>query len=99
MEEPKLVNALKCMIRAVEMIIKWLVCSVFSINIYSMHRLNFLFLKYWLLQNRYLDSRLILLSRMRHNNRDRLNCGKGGRGIVNLRAWFPDIRFLEAVLH
>ena len=29
----KLVNALKCMIRAVEMIIKWLVCSVFSINI------------------------------------------------------------------
>ena len=31
----KLVNALKCMIRAVEMIIKWLVCSVFSV------RLNF----------------------------------------------------------
>ena len=29
----KLVNALKCKIRAVEMIIKWLVCSVFSINI------------------------------------------------------------------
>ena len=29
----KLVNALKCMIRAVEMIIKWLVCSIFSINI------------------------------------------------------------------
>ena len=29
----KLVNTLKCMIRAVEMIIKWLVCSVFSINI------------------------------------------------------------------
>ena len=27
----KLVNALKC-IRAVEMIIKWLVCSVFSVN-------------------------------------------------------------------
>ena len=29
----KLINALKCIIRAVEMIIKWLVCSVFSINI------------------------------------------------------------------
>ena len=29
----KLINALKCMIRAVEMIIKWLICSVFSINI------------------------------------------------------------------
>ena len=29
----KLVNALKCIIREVEMIIKWLVCSVFSINI------------------------------------------------------------------
>ena len=28
----KLVNALKCMIRAVEVIIKWLVCSVLSIN-------------------------------------------------------------------
>ena len=29
----KLVNVLKCIIRAVEMIIKWLVYSVFSINI------------------------------------------------------------------
>ena len=29
----KLVNELKYMIRAVEMIIKWLVCSVFSVNI------------------------------------------------------------------
>ena len=29
----RLVNALKCMIRAVEMIIKWLVCSIFSIKI------------------------------------------------------------------
>ena len=29
----KLVNALKCMIRAVEMIIKWLVYSVFSVNV------------------------------------------------------------------
>ena len=29
----KLVNALKYMIRAVEMIMKWLVCSSFSINI------------------------------------------------------------------
>ena len=29
----KLVNVLKCMIRAVEMIIKWLVCSIFSVNI------------------------------------------------------------------
>ena len=29
----KLVNALKCIIRAVEMIIKWLLCSIFSINI------------------------------------------------------------------
>ena len=28
-----LVNALKCMISALGMIIKWLVCSVFSINI------------------------------------------------------------------
>ena len=60
----KLINALKCIIRAVEMIIKWLVCSVFSINI---AQAEFLFLKYWLFQNRYLDSRLILLSRMQHN--------------------------------
>ena len=60
----KLVNALKCMIRAVEMIIKWLVCSVFSVNIAQAE--FFLFLKYWLLQNRYLDSRQILLSCMRH---------------------------------
>ena len=57
----KLVNALKSII---EMIIKLLVCSVFSINI---AQAEFLFLKYWLLQNRYLDSRLILLSRMQHN--------------------------------
>ena len=59
------VSALKCMIRAVEMMIKWLVCSVFSIDIAQSE--FFLFLKYWLLQNRYLDSRLILLSRMPHN--------------------------------
>ena len=53
----KLVNALKCMIRAVEMIIKWLVCSVFSINIAQAE----------FFVSEVLDSRLILLSRMRHN--------------------------------
>ena len=41
-------NALKCMVRAVKMIIKWLVCSVFSVNIAQAE--FFLFLKYWLLQ-------------------------------------------------
>ena len=59
----KLVNALKCIIIAVEMIIKWLVSSVFSINIAQAEFCLLLFLKY---QNRYLDSRLILLSRMQH---------------------------------
>ena len=60
-----LVNALKCMIRAVEMIIKWLVCSIFSINI---AQAEFFFVSEVLATpNHYLDSRLILLSRMRHN--------------------------------
>ena len=56
----KLVNALKCMIRAVELIIKWLVCSVFSVNI---ARLNFFVCEVLAT----LDSRRILLSRMQHN--------------------------------
>ena len=61
----KLVNALKCIIRAVEMIIKWLVSSVFSINI---AQADFFFVSEVLATpTRYLDSRLILLSRMQHN--------------------------------
>ena len=56
----KSINAQKCIIRTVEMIIKWLVCSVFSINIIQAD--FFLFLKYWLLQHRYLDSRLIIIA-------------------------------------
>ena len=83
----KLVNVLKRMIRAVEMIIKWLVYFIFSINIAD----RLIFLVSELLQNRYPDSRLILLSR--------IDCGKGGRGTVNLRVWFPDVRYLEAALH
>ena len=48
------------MIRAVEMIIKWLVCSVFSVNIAQAE-----FFVSEVLAT--LDSRRILLSRMRHN--------------------------------
>ena len=55
----KLVNALKC-IRAVEMIIKWLVYSVFSVNIAQAD-----FFVSEVLAT--LDSRRILLSRMQHN--------------------------------
>ena len=56
----KLVNALKCMIRAVE-IIKLLVCSVFSINIAQA-------VSEVLATPKSLSGfRLILLSRMRHN--------------------------------
>ena len=57
----KLVNALKCMIRAVEMIIKLLVCSVFSINLAQA-------VSEVLATPKSLSGfRLVLLSRMRHN--------------------------------
>ena len=52
------------MVRAVEMIIKWLICSVFSINI---AQAEFFVSEVLATPNSYLDSRLILLSRMRHN--------------------------------
>ena len=74
---------------AVEMIIKWLVCFVFSINI---------------AQAEFFASEVLAtpksLSLFKANIiATCLDCDKGGRGIVNLRAWFPDVRYLEVVLH